>query len=258
MSQSSALKRATDTGRHFVVPEPIIAHRGAPRLAPENTLAGIRAAVEKGARWVEVDVKLTRDQKPIIIHDDTVDRTTNGKGFVAGMTFEEIRRLDARASFGEEFSGIQVPTLEELIETVLDLDVGLQLELKPTPGDDIETAEIALNVLKALWPKDRERLFVGSFSIRSIHAAARILPDVPRAYFVCIPPKDPVALLNETKCQLLHVTKDVLDDEAMKVLADSGIEFAVSVVNDPPVARRLLNLGAQTISTDIPDLLDAH
>ncbi|QCJ00945.1 glycerophosphodiester phosphodiesterase family protein [Agrobacterium larrymoorei] len=258
MSQSSVLKRPIANARHIVVPDQIIAHRGAPRLAPENTLAAMRSAVQKGAKWVEVDVKLTRDQKPVIIHDDTVDRTTNGKGFVAGLTLEEIRSLEARASFGEEFAGIKVPTLEELIETVLDLDVGLQLELKPTPGDDIETAEVALDVLKTLWPKDRERLFFGSFSIRSIHAAARIWPDVPRAYFVSIPPKDPVALLNETKCQLLHVTKDILDNDAMKVLADSGIEFAVSVVNDPAAARRFLELGAQTISTDIPDLLDTH
>ncbi|MGV1831897.1 glycerophosphodiester phosphodiesterase family protein [Agrobacterium vitis] len=258
MTQSPLLKSAVVDTRRLVVPEPIIAHRGAPFIAPENTLPAMKAAVEKGAKWVEVDVKLTLDLKPVIIHDDTVDRTTNGKGLVAGLTFDDIRRLDARASFGEEFAGIQIPTLEELIEIVLDLDVGLQLELKPTAGDDIETAEVALDVLKAMWPKNRERLFITSFSIRSIHAAARILPDVPRAFAVCVPPRDPVALLNETKCQVLHVTKDLLTDDKIKVLADSGVEYAVAVINDPLTARRLLDAGAQTISTDIPDLLGNH
>ncbi|HVJ43893.1 MAG TPA: glycerophosphodiester phosphodiesterase family protein [Dongiaceae bacterium] len=239
----------------FVVPEPLIAHRGAPLLAPENTLPALRAAAARGAKWVEVDVKLTRDSRPVIIHDHKVDRTTNGTGFVAAMTFDEIRQLDARASFGEDFAGVQIPTLEEVIETVLELDVGLQLELKPTPGDDIETAEVALGLLKTLWPDNRARLFVTSFSIESIHAAARILPDVPRAFAVMVPPRDPRALLAKTKTQVLHVVQELLTDDAVKTLADSGIEYAVAVINDPAAARRCLEQGAQTISTDIPDLL---
>jgi len=241
--------------RKFVVPEAIIAHRGAPLLAPENTLPSIRAAVAKGAKWVEIDVKLTKDLHPVILHDDRVDRTTNGNGFLAAMNFDDVRRLDARASFGEEFAGIQIPTFQELIETVLELDVGLQVELKPTPGDDVDTAQIAIGVLKDMWPRNRERLFLTSFSIQSIHEAARLLPDVPRAFAVVVPPRDPIALLNETKCQVLHLLEDVLTDDAQKVLADSGVEYAVAVVNDRDKARRLLRNGAQTISTDIPDLL---
>lgn len=242
--------------RSVVVPDAIIAHRGAPLLAPENTLPSMRAAVEKGARWVEIDVKLTKDLRPVIIHDDKVDRTTNGKGFLAALNFDDVRRLDARATFGEEFAGIQIPTFEELIETVLELDVGLQVELKPTPGDDVDTAEIALRVLKDMWPRNREQLFVTSFSIQSIHAAARILPDVPRAFAVIVPPRDPLALLKETNTQILHLLQDVLTKESERILADSGIEYAVAVVNDRERAKQLLRNGAQSISTDIPDLLD--
>lgn len=255
MSQNQMPAASAELSRKFVVPEAIIAHRGAPLLAPENTLPAMRAAAEKGAKWVEIDVKLTKDLKPVILHDDKVDRTTNGTGFLAGLTFEEVRRLDARASFGEEFAGIQIPTFEELIETVLELDVGLQVELKPTPGDDIDTAEIALKALKDMWPRNRERLFVTSFSIQSIHAAARLLPDVPRAFAVIVPPRDPVALLNETRSQVLHLLQELLTDDAAKILADSGIEYAVAVVNDREKAKELLKNGAQTISTDIPDLL---
>lgn len=256
MQASHALRSAAN-GRKPVVTESIIAHRGAPRLAPENTLPAMRAAAEQGANWVEIDVKITKDSRPVIIHDDKVDRTTNGTGYVAGLTFDEIRALDARNGFGEQFAGVQIPTLEELIETVLALDVGLQLELKPTRGDDIETAEIALKVLKDLWPRNRERLFISSFSIRSIHAAARLLPDVPRAFAVVVPPRNPIALLEESRCQVLHVTQALLTDVASKILADSGVEYAVAVVNDPDRARQFLESGAQTISTDIPTLLDA-
>jgi glycerophosphoryl diester phosphodiesterase len=238
-----------------IVPAQVIAHRGAPRLAPENTLPSFRAAVSKGATWLEVDVKLTRDLQPVIIHDDRVDRTTNGKGFVAAITLEDIRRLDAGYALDNTFHGVKIPTLEELIEFVITADIGLQLELKPTAGDDVETAEIALTQLKMLWPRNRDRLFISSFSIRSIHAASRILPDVPRAFAVCVPPRNPTALLAETRCQLLHCIGDLLTDDAVNRLADSGIEYAVAVVNDAVAGRRYLQRGAQSLISDIPDLL---
>lgn len=238
-----------------VVTDHLISHRGAPRLAPENTLPSMRWAAQKGAKWLEVDVKLTADQRAVIIHDHTLERTTNGHGLVAGKTFEEVRALDAGRYFDPSFSGTKLPTLEELIETVLDLNVGLQLELKPTPGDDVETAEIALAILKSMWPANRDRLFVSSFSTRSIEAARRLLPDVPRAFAVTVPPRDPKALLAEVGCQILHCKSDLAVGDALKRLADSGIEYAVATINDADEARHFLANGAQSVLTDIPDLL---
>lgn len=214
----------------------------------------MRAAAENGARWVEVDVKLTHDMKPVIIHDDRVDRTTNGTGFVANMTFEQIRALDAGSYFAPEFVGTRIPTLEELVETVLALGLNLQLELKPTAGDDIETAEVALAMMKDLWPANHAGLFFTSFSIRSIHAAARLMPNVPRAYAVVVPPKNPKALLDETKCQILHLQREFLPHDTLAIMADSGIEFAVATVNDADVARGLFAGGAQTVLSDVPNL----
>ncbi|NKI73995.1 glycerophosphoryl diester phosphodiesterase [Dickeya sp. CFBP 2040] len=241
--------------RQRVVNDALIAHRGASALAPENTLVAMHKAVLCGAKWLEVDVKLTKDGQPVIIHDDRVDRTTNGHGLVAALTLAEIRQLEARAQFGEAFAGVTIPTLPELITCVLELDVGLQLELKPTAGDDVETAEVALGVLK-MWPANRrDRLFLSSFSVRSIQTAARLMPDVPRAFAVVVPPKKPVALLQETHCQILHCLAELLDDEAQHILSDSGIEYAVAVVNDAAQARRFLDNGAQTVLSDIPDLL---
>lgn len=242
--------------RNPIVPDPLISHRGAPRLAPENTLPSFREAVRYGAKWLELDVKLTADQRAVIFHDKTLERTTNGTGLVAGVSFDYVRSLDAGSHFHPSFAGTKVPTLEELIETVLDLDVGLQLELKPTPGDDVETAEIALGTLKDMWPANRGRLFVSSFSIRSIAAARRIMPDVPRVFAVTVAPRDPQALLAETDCQALHIKALMTNPEVLKRLADSGVEYALATVNDPAEARRLLAAGAQSILTDIPNLLD--
>lgn len=245
---------ATRERRNAVVPDALIAHRGAPLLAPENTLPAMRAAAEKGARWVEVDVKLTRDMKPVIIHDDRLDRTTNGTGFVGNTLFEDVRKLDAGGKFSPDFAGTRVPTLEELVEVVLELDLGLQLELKPTAGDDIETAEVALAAMKTLWPAGRGKLFFTSFSIRSVHAAARLMPEVPRAFAVVVPPRDPKALLDETKCQILHVQHEFMPEDALKRLADSGIEYAVATINDRQIADRFFAAGAQTVLSDLPDL----
>lgn len=232
----------------------LIAHRGAAAYAPENTLIAMREAKRRGASWVEIDVKLTRDERPVIIHDDSVDRTTNGHGLVAGMRLADIRALDAGSWFAPDFAGAQVPTFEELIETVLAEDLSLQAELKPTPGDDAETAEIACAMLARLWPAGRGRLFLTSFSRVSLARAAALLPDVPRAFAVVVPPKDPAALLRAVNCQILHCTSELLDAEALARLDRSGIEFAVATINDADRARQLIAAGAQTVLSDVADL----
>src|SRR5262249_59307691 len=101
-----------------VAPPRVIAHRGAKATSPENTLASIRQAVAEGATWIEFDVKLTSDGHPILMHDPTLDRTTNGKGNVAETTLAAIRELDAGSWFGGRFAREKVPTLEEALEVM--------------------------------------------------------------------------------------------------------------------------------------------
>lgn len=236
------------------VKDQLIAHRGASAYAPENTLAAMVEAKKRGAKWVEIDVKLTRDGFPVIIHDDKVDRTTNGHGLVAGLSLADIRALDAGSWFSPAFAGEKVPTFEELLETILALDLGLQVELKPTAGDDVETADIACDTLLKHWPVGRGRLFLTSFSVRSLARAAKLMPDIPRAFAVVVPPKDPRALLAEVNCQILHCTSDLVDADALARLNESGVEFAIATINRVEDAKRLLAGGAQTILTDYADL----
>src|SRR5208282_5830658 len=109
----------------------LIAHRGASGHAPENTLAAFRKAVALGVHFIETDLQLTRDTRLVAIHDDTVDRTTNGHGAVHDLTREELRKLDAGSWFGSEFTGERIPTLEEILEFAKKHDVVFYLELKP-------------------------------------------------------------------------------------------------------------------------------
>src|ERR1700681_951143 len=110
----------------------IIGHRGASGHAPENTLAAFKRALAQGATFIETDLQLSRDSRFVAIHDDTVNRTTNGQGKVHDLSLAELRRLDAGSWFGSEFTGERIPTLEEILEFSKKHDVVFYLELKPS------------------------------------------------------------------------------------------------------------------------------
>jgi glycerophosphoryl diester phosphodiesterase len=237
------------------VSEQLVAHRGASAFAPENTLGAVRLAKDMGAKWVEVDVKITVDDHTVIIHDDELDRTTNGTGWVANSTLEYVRSLSANPTGFDGYDAEKVPTLRELLETVLDLEIGLQLELKPTAGDDVETAEIAIAELLEIWPSNNSNLYLSSFSLRSLDVARRMAPNIPRAFAVVVPPRDPVKIMSDLDCQILHATSFVLSDDQLRVLDESGVEFAIATINDVSLARHMLENGAQSILSDYPNLL---
>src|SRR5437867_11693182 len=119
----------------------IIGHRGAADYAPENTLEGIREAARRGARWVEFDTKLTGDGVVILMHDDTLDRTTNGRGAVAGTAFHDIGLLDAGSWFGPAWRGVRVPRLADVLALLVELDMQANIEIKPCTGREVETAQ---------------------------------------------------------------------------------------------------------------------
>src|SRR5215831_7802802 len=109
----------------------VIAHRGASGHAPENTMAAFRKAVALGATFIETDLQLSRDARFVAIHDDTVNRTTNGHGRVQELSLTDLRKLDAGSWFGSEFTGERIPTLEEILEYSKKHDVVFYLEMKP-------------------------------------------------------------------------------------------------------------------------------
>ena len=112
----------------------VVAHRGASGHAPENTLAAFRRAVELGARFIETDLQLSRDARFVAIHDDTLDRTTTGRGAVKDFTLPELRELDAGSWFAPKFAGERIPTLKEVLEFARKADVALFLEVKAEIG----------------------------------------------------------------------------------------------------------------------------
>lgn len=234
----------------------VIGHRGAKAYAPENTLASIETAADLGVEWVELDVKLTKDNVPIIFHDEELDRTTSGTGLIAQTNYEDLRDLDAGSWFGDSFSSVRIPTLEEAIDILLKHDLGLNLEIKPCPGREKETAEIALDHLSQMWD-DTDKLLISSFQHVSLEAAMDLAPDYARGLLIGgadMPEnwKELADYLNASTINLGSrlVTRAVADD-----VMDLELPLLVYTVNDPLEARRLQQLGVDAFFSDNPDII---
>ena len=159
------------------LPAPIIiAHRGDEAYAPENTMSAFKQAADKGSDAVEFDVKLTADGQVIVIHDQTVDRTTNGSGDVARLPFAAIQELDAGVLFPGQFSGERIPSLDEVFETV-GKRVYMNVELKnySTPFDALVPKVVEVVRKHGL----QGRVLFSSFLSHNLQKARRLLPEVP-------------------------------------------------------------------------------
>jgi glycerophosphoryl diester phosphodiesterase len=156
-----------------------MAHRGHRAAYPEQTLSAYQAAIDLGCRAIEADLQLTQDGHLVMLHDLTVDRTTDGSGPVAGMTLEEVRGLDAGSWFDPRFAGTRIPTLDEFLDMAVPAGATLCLEIKGTPTDAPATAEALAHRLAARGLVDR--MFVSSFDHAALAAARAIVPDLMTA-----------------------------------------------------------------------------
>lgn len=235
----------------------VIGHRGAKAYAPENTLESIETAASLGVQWVELDVKLTRDGVPIIFHDEELGRTTNGSGLVAQTDYEDIKQLEAGSWYAESFAGVKIPTLEEAVDVILKHDLGFNLEIKPCPGREKETAEVALDQLSQFW-EDPSKLLISSFQYVSLEAAMDLAPDFARGLLIDhdrpMPEnwKDMAEYLDATTLNLgFRLVDRQIADEVM----DLEMPLLVYTVNDPMQARALQKLGVDCFFSDNPDVI---
>jgi glycerophosphoryl diester phosphodiesterase len=233
----------------------VIGHRGAAASAPENTLAGLRKARELGARWVEFDVMLTADGVPVLIHDETLRRTTSGRGRVSERTLAEIRTLDAGAWFAPEFRGERVPTLDEAVALLLELGLYANVEIKPAAGHAVATGETVAEVLRTSWPKDGPHLLLSSFDRSALSAAQRSAPGIPRGLLASRLPADWRQAVQALACATLHLDHSHLSLAALGRLVGEGAPVLLYTVNAAARARELLSAGAAAVFTDAPDLL---
>lgn len=235
----------------------VIGHRGVAGLAPENTLAGIAAAAALGLTWVELDIRLTRDRQPVLLHDDTVDRTTDGHGRVSRLPLAAIRRLDAGGWFGSDFSGEPPPTLAEAIAVLARFRMGAVFEIKGEGSEAAACARIAAPLIVRAWPAASPRPVVSSFDDRAVVAAMIAAPRLARALLVDRVPGDWRQRLRRCGAHALHVAADALTPATARGLAAAGISVACYTVNDRRRAHRLWTMGVASVFSDRPERLGA-
>lgn len=236
----------------------IIGHRGAASYAPENTLEGIHTAADMGVKWVELDVKLTRDQVPVMFHDDTLERTTNGAGKVAETDYDDLKALEAGSWFGDSFAGIKIPTLEEAIETLIERKLGFNLEIKPCPGREKETAEVALDQLTQLWD-EQDKVLISSFQHVSLETALDMAEDWPRG--LILPkdwPENWADLAEYLKVQTINVNGNDSSRDAIEEVIDRNYRVLAYTINDPVRARELQGWGVDGFFSDAPDVIEQN
>lgn len=220
----------------------VTGHRGARGLAPENTLPGFRLAADLGCSNVELDVRLTRDGQLAVIHDETVDRTTNGSGAVASYTMEELERFDAG-------KGEKIPSLREVFELLKDTGTNIQIELK---GPDTE--DPCVRLVRELGMEQRVS-FTSFFHCRVLRIK-NILPELTTGILVASNPVDPIALLVQAGADRLHVNYKVIDSRLVRKVHEGGKKIvAWGAVVEPQIVDRLVAVEVDVIGSDFPDMV---
>ncbi len=246
----------------------IIGHRGCAAYAPENTLESLHTAADMGVEWVEFDVTLTKDQVPVLFHDETLERTTNGSGPVAEITYEDLRQLECGSWFGDSFAGIKIPTLEEAIDVLIERELGLNLEIKSSPGIEKETAEIILDQLTRVWD-DHERIRITSYSHVSLETSLDMAADWPRGIVIgnhCTGkwleavktgnlPEDWEEVADYLQLSSLSIDNNLCTPEQVREIKESGRAVLAFTINDPDRARILQGWGVDSFFSDAPDVV---
>ena len=235
----------------------IIGHRGAMRQAPENTLTGIDQAAREGAIWVEMDVKLTRDGVPILMHDQNLKRTTGLKALVRDTDYRDIRKLDAGQRFDVDFAGEPVPSLQEALARCALLGLTPNIEIKPCPGQERATALAVTEAIKAYWPKGETPPLLSSFATKSLIAARRDAPAYPRGLLANRMPRDWQRLASRLELTALHLNGTHITARQLAACREARLPVIAWTINHPRLAASLMAAGVQSIITDCPATLRA-
>ncbi len=236
----------------------LAAHRGAGKLAPENTLAAFRVGYAHGYRMAEFDVKLAADGVSFLLHDDTLDRTTNAQGRADALTWRELAQLDAGSWHSSRYAGEPLPTLAAVARWSRAHDAAVNIEVKPTRGRERETgAAVALDAL-TLWSGAAVNPLLSSFYESALDAAREAAPELPRAWLGDQLPDDWRERAIRLGCIALDLEHTLLTCERIDEIHGAGLRIATWTVNDPVRAIELLAWGVDTLITDAIDAIAAQ
>lgn len=232
-----------------------IAHRGGGRLAPENTLAAFRLGHACGYRMFECDVRLSADGVPFLLHDDVLERTTDGQGPAAARDWAALSQLDAGGWYSERYRGEPLASLQALMCFCHATGSALNVELKPAPGSEYETGRIVAETLSRGWRGLLPPL-LSSFRAVALQGARAGGASLPRALLVEYPGPGCMDLALELGCVAMVAEHSRITPQFVERLHAAGLALLSYTVNDDAEAQRLLRLGLQGLITDRVDRFD--
>ncbi|MBQ0931052.1 glycerophosphodiester phosphodiesterase [Ideonella sp. 4Y16] len=235
-----------------------IAHRGAGKLAPENTLAAFREGARHGYRAFECDVKLSGDDVAFLLHDATLERTTNGQGRAADLPWSALSQLDAGGWHSAAFAGEPPATLAAIATWLQRNDFDLDLEIKPTPGDEERTGRLVAAEVAHRWAGRTRVPLLSSFRPEALAGARDAAPELPRALLVDTDWPGWWAVAQQLGCVAVITNFRLMDGALCERLHAAGMRALCYTVNEPAQAQRLLSVGVDGLITDAVDRFDAN
>ena len=236
----------------------VIAHRGFSGLYPENTLLAFRKALELGVDMIELDILLSRDDELVVIHDDTLDRTTSGEGPVRDNSLSELVQLDAGSWFASEFRAERLPTLAQVFDLVEDR-VLLNVEIKGEAVTDRARGGIAERTIRLIRERQfDDRAIISSFDPRALHHAREIDPKIARATLYnreLHRGKNPTEILEDTSSRSFNLSRNQVNEDIVRECHREGRPVLVYTVNGVAEMQRMIAMGVDGLFTNRPDLM---
>ncbi len=233
-----------------------IAHRGAGRLAPENTLAAFRAGAGFGYQAFECDLKLSRDGVPFLLHDDDLDRTSSGHGPAGALDWSQLSRLDAGGWHSLHHAGEPIASLEAIAAFLIANQLAINIELKPNPGQARQTGEVLGREVTRLWKGQRLRPVFSSFQPEALEGLRSSAPNERRALLLDQHRDSWLTEAQALGCCAVITNYRLMDRARIEALHAAGMRALVYTVNDEATAQRLRADGLDGLITDAVDRLD--
>lgn len=233
----------------------IVAHRGGGTLAPENTLGALRLGADMGFKGAEFDVMLAGDGTPVLIHDQSLKRTTGASGDVAHTPYAELQRLDAGAWHGARWRGERIPRFEDTARLCRELGIWANVEIKPAHGYERRTGEAVARMAADLWRGAQHPPILSSFSPVALASARAAVPQLPRGLLLGRIVPHWREMMRDLECVALHANFRALNRRIVDAAHDAGHGVLAWTVNDRRAARKLLGWGVDCLVTDRLDRL---
>ncbi|MBI2727302.1 MAG: glycerophosphodiester phosphodiesterase [Polaromonas sp.] len=227
-----------------------IAHRGAGKLAPENTLAAFKLGASHGYRMFECDVKLSADDVLFLLHDATLERTSNGKGDARALDWQTLSKLDAGSWHSAAFAGEPLASLEVIARYCLDNHFFLNIEIKPTPGLEGLTGTTVANAAAALWAGNTTPPLLSSFQPASLQAARLAQPQLPRGLLLDALKPGWLDTASALDCTAVVCNYRLWNEATVSQAREAGLRTLCYTANESAAVQEMLALGLDGIITD--------